>query len=363
MAKFDSKSFNAAAFGKYVDRIPNVTKTELAKSGAVGSNENDGVQSTAELVNMVYAAAQDARGSFSQMADVVARFGNNAKDAFSSSEEVVAFADLIQKQMTIAGASTQEAANAELQLSQALGSGVLRGDELNSIFEQAPNLIQNIADYLDVPIGQIREMAADGELSADIVKTAIFSAADDINSKFESMPMTWSQIWQLMQNTALIAFQPVLQNLNDLANSDVLQASIQNAIGAISALANILLDVFDSGAQHRWWLRLHAGVQGRRADLHRHHHQGLVYRDVPRQGIRHRWYGVWLHHVRYTHGQIQCGPGHQRQLHEFGREERAIQLWLHRYRYRRRYPDRYRKAGRQDNHHPHRCCQRHGPDL
>lgn len=206
---------------------------------------NDGVQSTAELVNMVYAAAQDARGSFGQMADVVARFGNNAKDAFSSSEEVVAFADLVQKQMTIAGASTQEAANAELQLSQALGSGVLRGDELNSIFEQAPNLIQNIADYLDVPIGQIREMAADGKLSADIVKTAIFSAADDINSKFESMPMTWSQIWQSMQNTALIAFQPVLQNLNDLANSEVLQASIQNAIGTISTLANILLDVFD----------------------------------------------------------------------------------------------------------------------
>ena len=206
---------------------------------------NDGVQSTAELVNMVYTAAQDARGSFSQMADVVARFGNNAKDAFSSSEEVVAFADLVQKQMTIAGASTQEAANAELQLSQALGSGVLRGDELNSIFEQAPNLIQSIADYLDVPIGQIREMAADGKLSADIVKTAIFSAADDINSKFESMPMTWSQIWQSMQNTALIAFQPVLQNLNDLANSEVLQASIQNAIGTISTLANILLDVFD----------------------------------------------------------------------------------------------------------------------
>lgn len=87
--------------------------------------------------------------------------------------------------MTIAGASTQEAANAELQLSQALGSGVLRGDELNSIFEQAPNLIQNIADYLDVPIGQIREMASEGELSADVVKAAIFAAADDINGKFE----------------------------------------------------------------------------------------------------------------------------------------------------------------------------------
>lgn len=221
---------------------------ELVQTTSRLNMMNDGVQTTAELVNMVYAAAQDARGSFSQMADVVARFGNNAKDAFSSSEEVVAFADLIQKQMTIAGASTQEAANAELQLSQALGSGVLRGDELNSIFEQAPNLIQNIADYLDVPIGKIREMAADGELSADVVKAAIFSAADDINSKFNEMPMTWGQIWQSMQNTALIAFQPVLQRLNDLANSEAFQTFIQGAIEAMATLANILLNVFEIAA-------------------------------------------------------------------------------------------------------------------
>lgn len=218
---------------------------ELVQTTSRLNMMNDGVQTTAELVNMVYAAAQDARGSFGQMADVVARFGNNAKDAFSSSEEVVAFADLIQKQMTIAGASTQEAANAELQLSQALGSGVLRGDELNSIFEQAPNLIQNIADYLDVPIGKIREMAADGELSADVVKAAIFSAADDINSKFNEMPMTWGQMWQSMQNTALIAFQPVLQRLNDLANSEAFQTFIQGAIEAMATLANILLNVFE----------------------------------------------------------------------------------------------------------------------
>ena len=218
---------------------------ELVQTTSRLNMMNDGVQTTAELVNMVYAAAQDARGSFSQMADVVARFGNNAKDAFGSSEEVVAFADLIQKQMTIAGASTQEAANAELQLSQALGSGVLRGDELNSIFEQAPNLIQNIADYLDVPIGKIREMAADGELSADVVKASIFAAADDINSKFNEMPMTWGQMWQSMQNTALIAFQPVLQRLNDLANSDAFQTFIQGAIEAMATLANIVLNIFE----------------------------------------------------------------------------------------------------------------------
>ncbi len=187
---------------------------ELVQTTARLDLMNDGLQSTDELVNMVYAAAQDARGSLSEMADVVARFGNNAGDAFGSSAEVVAFADLIQKQMTIAGASTQESANAMLQLSQALGSGVLRGDELNSIFEQAPNLIQNIADYLDVDIGKIRDLAKDGELTADIVKAAIFSASDEINARFDSMPVTWSQTWQSMQNTAIIAFRPVLQRVN-----------------------------------------------------------------------------------------------------------------------------------------------------
>ena len=213
-------------------------------------NEINGTANeTSELVNMVYAAAQDARGSLDSMASVVARFGNNARDAFGNSEEVVAFADLVQKQMTIAGASTQEAANAELQLSQALGSGVLRGDELNSIFEQAPNLIQNISDYLDVPIGKIRDMAADGEITGDIVKAAIFSAADDINAKFDEMPMTWGQIWQSMQNTAVMAFQPVLQRLNGMANSNAFQGFVDEAIEAMATTANIVLNIFDLMSQ------------------------------------------------------------------------------------------------------------------
>ena len=158
---------------------------------------------------------------------------------------MVAFAGLIQKQMTIAGASTTEASNAMLQLSQALGSGVLRGDELNSIFEQAPNLIQNIADYLNVPIGQIREMASEGELSADVVKAAIFAASDDINAKFEQMPMTWGQVWQSMQNTAIMAFQPVLQRLNSIASSEAFQNFVKGAIEAMAVLANIVLNIFD----------------------------------------------------------------------------------------------------------------------
>lgn len=226
--------------GKVLDLSDEMTQTTSRLN-----QMNDGMQSTQELTNMVYAAAQDARGSFADMANVVARFGNNAGDAFSSSQEVVAFADLVQKQMTIAGAGTQEASNAMLQLSQALGSGVLRGDELNSIFEQAPNLIQSIADYLDVPIGQIRDMASEGQISADIVKNAIFASADEINAKFEEMPMTWGQVWQSMQNTALIAFQPVLERVNQLANSEEFQGFVDGAVEAMATLALIVLNIFD----------------------------------------------------------------------------------------------------------------------
>lgn len=201
---------------------------------------------TDTIVKQIYASAQNARGSFGDMAAVVAKFGNNARDAFASQDEVIAFANLIQKQMTIAGASTQEASNAMLQLSQALGSGVLRGDELNSIFEQAPNLIQSIADYLDVPIGKIREMAQDGQLTADTVKAAIFSSAEDINAKFEAMPMTWGQVWTSFQNSALMAFQPVLNKVNELANNDQFQGFVENAIGLLAQLAVYVLDFFNT---------------------------------------------------------------------------------------------------------------------
>ncbi len=221
------------------------TSDEITQTTSRLNMMNDGLQSTADLYNMVYVAANDARGSLGDMASVVARFGNNAKDAFSSSAEVVQFANLVQKQMTIAGASTQEAANAELQLSQALGSGVLRGDELNSIFEQAPNLIQNIADYLNVPIGKIRSMAQDGELSADVVKQAVFAATDEINANFENMPMTWGQMWTVFQNDATMAFQPVLQRLNDLANTDGFQEFATNAINDLAVVAGVVLDIFE----------------------------------------------------------------------------------------------------------------------
>lgn len=206
---------------------------------------NDGLQTTQDLQNMIYLSAERARGSYQATADAVSKLGLMAGDAFGSSQEIIAFMEQVNKQFTIAGTEAAGVDAAMLQLTQAMASGVLRGEELNSIFEQAPTIIQTIADYLDVPIGSIREMAAEGQITADIVKSAMFAAADETNAKFESMPKTFSQIWTSFQNTALMSFQPVLQRMNEIANSEAFQEFVNNAIEGLSLVAGIALEIFD----------------------------------------------------------------------------------------------------------------------
>lgn len=206
---------------------------------------NDELQTTQDLQNMIYLSAERSRGAYQATADAVSKLGLMAGDAFGSSEEIVAFMEQVNKQFTIAGTETAGIEAAMLQLTQAMGSGVLRGEEYNSILEQAPNIIQAIADYMDVPKGQLKDMAAEGQITADIVKAAMFAAADETNAKFESMPMTFSQIWTSFQNTALMAFQPVLQRMNEIANSEAFQGFVNNAIEALSMVAGIALEIFD----------------------------------------------------------------------------------------------------------------------
>ena len=206
---------------------------------------NDGLQTTQDLQNMIYLSAERSRGAYQATADAVSKLGLMAGDAFSSSEEIIAFTEQLNKQFTIAGTEAAGIEAAMLQLTQAMGSGVLRGEEYNSILEQAPNIIQAIADYMEVPKGELKDMAAEGEITAEIVKNAMFAAADETNAKFESMPKTFSQIWTSFQNTALMAFQPVLQRLNDIANSEAFQTFVNGAIEALSMVAGIAIEIFD----------------------------------------------------------------------------------------------------------------------
>lgn len=196
----------AQSYGKQILELADGMTTTRARLDLM----NDGLQTTAELQDMIMASANRSRASYQATADAVSKIGIMAKDAFNSNEELIAFSELINKQFTIAGTSAAGIDAAMLQLTQAMSSGVLRGEELNSVFEQAPTIIQTIADYLGVPIGKIREMAAEGQITSTIVKNAMLASADEINAKFEQMPMTFSQVWTIAKNTILEAFTPVL---------------------------------------------------------------------------------------------------------------------------------------------------------
>ena len=183
-----------------------MTQTEARLNLITGDLEK-----TAALQDQIMASANRSRASYQSTADAVAKMGIMAKDAFNNTDELVAFTELINKQFTIAGASAAGQEAAMMQLTQAMASGVLRGEELNSIFEQAPTIIQTIADYLGVSVGEIRAMAAEGQITAQVVKDAMLSSADEINAQFSAMPYTFSQVWTMMQNILLEAFGPLIQ--------------------------------------------------------------------------------------------------------------------------------------------------------
>ncbi|MGE7021991.1 tape measure protein [Solibacillus cecembensis] len=212
---------------------------------------NDGLQTTAELQEMIFESAERSRASYLDTADVVAQLGLRASDAFSNNRETIQFAENLNKLFTIAGATTEEMASASLQLTQALGSGVLRGEELNAVFEAAPNVIQTIADYLEVPIGQIKDMASNGEITAGIVKAAMLGATESITEQFETMPKTWAQLWTSFKNDAVKAFDDVFKKLEQMANSDGLSEFIDNAARSLDTFARVAiatLDIFSSTA-------------------------------------------------------------------------------------------------------------------
>ena len=229
-----------------VDNLKNVVNVsdEMTQTVAQLNRVNDGKQSTDELVNMVYAAAQDSRGSFGGMAQAVIGFGTEADDAFGSSEEIVAFADLIQKQMAITGGDEKEISQVMQQLAGAFGSGEISGSTLEGIFDKMPDMQQSIAGYLNVPVDQISQLAEEGKISVEMVKTAVFANSEEINAKFEEMPMTWAQVWQSMQNGALIAFAPVLEGINHLANNEVFQSIVGSVLEAMAVVGGIIGEIF-----------------------------------------------------------------------------------------------------------------------
>lgn len=207
--------------------------------------------SVGELEQKIMASAQRSRAAYFDTASAIASMGANAKSAFSSNDELVAFMEQINKQFVIGGASAQGQSAAMLQLTQAMGAGALRGEELNSILDNAPGIARAIEQYMGVAEGSIKQYAEQGLITAEVVKNAMFAAADETNAKFESMPMTWGQIWTSMKNQALSMFSPILTKINEIGNSSRFQQVTTGLINGLAAVANVasyLLDILISVA-------------------------------------------------------------------------------------------------------------------
>lgn len=198
---------------------------------------NDGTQTTAEIMNKVFDAAQRSRGSYTDMADSVAKLNMLAKDAFSSNDEAIYFVEQLNKQFKISGASVQEASAAMYQLTQAMAAGKLQGDEFHSIMENAPLLAQSIANEMGLTVGQLKEMSSQGLITSDIIKEALFNSAEETNAKFAEIPMTFAEVGQSIQNELIQAFQPVLEQISSIPQSGEFQALSEGVGVAIRGMA------------------------------------------------------------------------------------------------------------------------------
>lgn len=206
------------------------------------------LQTQEELQNAIFASAERSRASYSATASTVAKLGLQASEAFSDTDEIIAFTELMNKSFITGGSSATEQAAAMYQLTQAMSAGKLQGDEYRSIIENAPLLASSIEDYMvnvQQAEGAMKDWASEGLLTADVIKAALFSSADEINERFEQMPMTFEQIWNSITNRALRAFQPFLQKLNDIANSDRFNSMVDGAVGALAVLGSAATEVID----------------------------------------------------------------------------------------------------------------------
>ena len=198
---------------------------------------NDGSQSTAEIMDKVFSAANRSRGSFLDMADSVAKLNLLAKDAFTSNDEAIYFVEQLNKQFKIAGAGVQETTSAMYQLTQAMAAGKLQGDEFRSIMENAPMLAQSIAQEMGLSVGQLKEMSSQGLITADIIKNALFASAEETNSKFAEIPMTFQDIGTKLQNDLIAAFQPVMEELGNMTSSDAFMSVLNELAFSFKVVA------------------------------------------------------------------------------------------------------------------------------
>ena len=218
---------------------------------------NDGLQTTEELQDKIFAASQRSRGSYDDMTKSVAKLGLLAGDAFKSNDEMIAFSEMMNKSFKVSGASNQEISSATYQLTQAMAAGKLQGDEFRSIMENAPMLADAIAKYMGKSKGELKELSSEGVITSDIIKNALFSSADEINQKYEQMPKTFADAMTSIQNNAQKTLQPVTDKISNLLNSPQFQSMVNVIINGIGLIGDGIAWLLGVGTSIYDWCQNH----------------------------------------------------------------------------------------------------------
>lgn len=224
-----------------IDASDTITSTENRLNNIEGGNPT----LTQESMDKTYAAAQRSRSGYADMLDNVGKTMTLAGDSFQGNiDNAIRFQEIMAKAYTIGGASAAEQSSSMYQLVQALGSGILQGDELRSVREGAPiayKEIEKFAQGVFKTEDSLKDLASQGVITSDIIVAAIMNAEDEINKSFNNTKMTFGQAWEGIGNMAMQAFRPVLQMLNDALNSKVGQAIVKGIGSSFVFLANTIL--------------------------------------------------------------------------------------------------------------------------
>lgn len=230
-----------AAVKKGMDIADSYTNTN-ARLGMITSSPAE----QAALQNDIFASANRSRGSYTETANAVAKMRMLAGDSFGSNQEAIGFTELLNKSLKVSGAEQAEQSAAFLQLTQAMAAGKLQGDEFSSVMKNAPMVADAIAKYMGKSKGELKELSSQGLITSDIIKNAMFNAADDINGKFNSMPMTFADVWNQIKNTGMQAFGGVFEKANAMLNSDMGQAAVENLTGLVFMAAGAFSSLLDA---------------------------------------------------------------------------------------------------------------------
>ncbi len=207
----------------------------------------DSLEETKALQEQIRASANRTFSSYKDTADMVGKLGIQAGDAFTNNQDILNFAEQINKHLSISGTPTAAAQGAMVQMTQAMSNGVLRGEELNSVMDGLPTVAKTIEKYFR-KLGDnrgLKTIAEKGLITADIVKGALYSAADDIGKKFAAMGVTFGEVWNVFKNHADKALEPVYKRLGAISNSQAFQNFATAAGQAVGALAAVLVETIN----------------------------------------------------------------------------------------------------------------------